>query len=110
MRQLKICRCQNNKFTIVMVLTNYEAFPYDGTFPDEYYYYRVDSEAELIEELNKEEELLDEAIETIYFGNEDVTEKYLKLTPSEYSSSSKYYKLLACWRKPETKDKENNNA
>lgn len=96
MKQLEICRRQKEKFTVVMVFTDYDAFPYDGTFPDVYYYYRLDSEAELIEELNKEDELLDEAIETIYFGTDNVTEKYLERA---VINGHHYYKLRGCFRK-----------
>jgi hypothetical protein len=40
-------------------------------------YYRFDSEEELLNELNKEDMILVEDVETIYYGEEDVTDKYL---------------------------------
>ena len=91
MRELEICRRATNKFTVVLRMDDYDAFPYDGLFPTIYQYYRIDSEEELIKELNKELEILAEAIETIYFGTLDVTEKYL-----EYDDDIGY-KLLPCY-------------
>jgi hypothetical protein len=92
MKELKICRNYKDKFTVVMSFEDYNAFPYDGLFPTDYQYYRVDTEAELINELNKEDELLAEAVESIYYDDKDVTEKYL------YWVDAIGYQLLDCWR------------
>jgi hypothetical protein len=92
MTELKICRNYTDKFTVVLSFEDYNAFPYDGLFPTVYQYYRVNTEEELISEFNKEEELLDEAVEAIYYNGEEVTEKYLQRTPGVG------YKLLDCWR------------
>ena len=93
MKELKICRTYKDKFTVVISMEDYDAFPYDGLFPTVYQYYKVDTEEELIRELNKEEELLDECIEAIYYNGEDVTDKYLA-----FSTELGCNKLLDCWR------------
>lgn len=97
MKELKVCRRYKDKFTVVICFEDYNAFPHDGTFPDIYQYYRVDTEAELIRELNKEEELLAECIETIYYNGEDVTDKYLV-----FSDELGYNQILDCWKEPKS--------
>lgn len=92
MRELKIGRRQANKFTVTVSFNDYNAFPYDGTFPIIYSHYRIDTEEELIAELNKEEMLFAQEVDTIYFGTEDVTEKYLTFIQGQG------YTLLAHWK------------
>ena len=76
MKQLKVCRRQKDRFTIVVTTPNYEATPHYGVLPDVYYYYRVNTEDELIA-LLKADELYSDEIETIYYGDLDVTDKYI---------------------------------
>jgi hypothetical protein len=78
MKELKICRREKDRFTVVVTTPNYEAIPHYGVFPDVHYYYRVDTEDELLALLNEEEELFSDEIEIIYYGNVDVTDKYIK--------------------------------
>lgn len=92
MKELRIHRNYKDKFTVTLAMPNFSAFPYDGIFCDDYQYYRVDTEEELINELNKEDTLLDESIETIYFNGKEVTEKYLRFVQGTG------YKLLARWK------------
>ena len=93
MQALKICRCHKEYFTVVAFMLDFSSFPYDGIFPHEYRYYRINTEEELVTLLLKEEDLLAEEIETIYFGDKDVTEKYLKFN---YEISG--YQLLDSWK------------
>ena len=93
MRALKICRRHKECFTVVAFMFDFSSFPYDGTFPREYRYYRIDTEEELVTLLLKEEDLLAEEIETIYFGDTDITEKYLK-----FNNEISGYQLLDSWK------------
>lgn len=77
MKRLKIKRGYKDKFTVVLSYPDFGSFPYDGTWPTVYEYYRVDSEAELIDELNKEDNFLVELIEGIYYAGNDVSNNYL---------------------------------
>lgn len=81
--ELKNNRRQEGKFTVIVVYEDYGGFAEDGLFPDVYEYYRVDTEEELVDELNKEDELFPCMIETIYYGFEDVTDKYLEFVNGE---------------------------
>lgn len=92
MRELRIGRRQDNKFTVTVSFEDYNAIPYYGTFPDIRCHYRIDTEEELIAELNKEEMLFAQEVETIYFGTEDVTEKYLTFVQGHG------YELLNGWK------------
>ena len=78
MKELKICRREKDRFTVVVTEPDFSAFPHYGFFPDIYHYYRVDSEYELIALMNRGEELHPDGIETIYYGNLDVTDKYIQ--------------------------------
>lgn len=98
MKELKVCRRQEGKFTVAASYPDYGAFAHDGLFPDIKYTLRIDTEEELIRELNRElhddayTELFASDIDYIYYGNEDVTEKYLEFINGEG------YRLLECWR------------
>ena len=83
MKELKIHRCKENAFTVKMVFIDYGAFPFDGTFPDKVHYYRVDTVDELLLQLNKEEVLFAPDIMSIYYGNLDVTSRYLEAVDGE---------------------------
>jgi hypothetical protein len=77
MKRLKIKRGYKDKFTVVLSYPNLGSFPHDGAFPTTHEYYRVDSEAELIEALSKEATFLVEDIEGIYYAGNDVSNNYL---------------------------------
>ena len=94
MKELKLHRNYKDKFTVTMSFDDYDAFPHEGFFPTVYQYFKVDSEEELISELLKEDDLLDECIESIYYNHEDVTDRYLDTIPYR----SRGNKLLECWK------------
>ena len=95
MKELKVCRRQEGKYTVALSFPDYGAFAYDGTFPYIKYALRFDSEDELLSALNDDscEVLCISDIDCIYYGKEDVTEKYL------YFIQGHGYELLDCWRK-----------
>ena len=93
MKELKVCRNYKDKFTVAISFPDYGAFAYDGLFPDIHEYYKIDTEEELLNELNKEESLFAEEVDYIYYAGEDVTEKYLHWVDGIG------YQLLDCWRK-----------
>lgn len=100
MKELKICRRCKNKFTVVISFEDYGGFAYEGLFPVIYKYYRFDSEEELLNELNKEDMIFVEEVENIYYGGEDVTDKYLITTwnlPISFGNATTT-KLLEKWR------------
>lgn len=92
MKKLKICRRKENAFTVVVTFIDYGAFPYDGTFPDVSYFFRINTEEELLSVLRAEDDLLVNEIEIIYLGTEDVTLKYLTFI------EDKGYILLDCYK------------
>ena len=77
MKKVKIKRGYKDKFIVVVSYPNFENFPHDGTFSMMHEYYIVDSETELIEELNKEASFLVEDIEGIYYNDNNVSNSYL---------------------------------
>ena len=90
MKQLKICRRYEGKFTVAVSFPDYGAFAYEGLFPDVHCYYIFDTEAEMLEAFKKAEEVFVEEVDAIYYGKEETTEKYLE--PADVG-----YKLLECW-------------
>lgn len=93
MKELKICRHYENKFTVAVSFGDFDAFPYDGTFPDVHRYYIFDTESEMIEEFKKADLVFTEEVDAIYYGREEVTYKYLV----QAEAYRKSYKLLDCW-------------
>ena len=85
MKELKVHRCKENAFTVKVTSIDYGAFPFEGTFPDEVHYYRVDTEDELILQLNKEGVLYAPDVVSIYYGKLDVTNRYLEAVEGEES-------------------------
>lgn len=88
MKKLNVCRMYKDKFTIVVEYPDFSSSQTDADFPSVYEYYRVDSEEELLNSLASEDIFLIEDINTIYYANKDVTEKYLT-----FNLSKGYYEL-----------------